>query len=148
MRFAPDHGRLSSPPRSARAARIMTVVLLLAALVFFLPTALSAAPVSPTTLSEIAHLLDYVEKSGCEFFRNGTWYTDAKTIRGHVEMKYHYFMDKGKIASAEDFIKWSATKSELSGRPYMVKCGEGPDMPMSYWMARELDRYRKEKPGR
>ena len=84
------------------------------------------AELSSTTKSEISHLLDYLETSGCQFCRNGTWYNDMKAARDHAEQKYRYFAEKGRINSAEDFIKWAVSKSELSGKPYLVKSGNAP----------------------
>ncbi len=104
-----------------------------------------SAGLSPAYESEIAHLLAYIEGSGCQFYRNGTWYKDAKAAREHVEMKYAYFLKKGRIASAEDFITWAATKSEMSGKSYMVKRGDDAPQPLAQWVTTELDRYRKSK---
>jgi hypothetical protein len=102
-----------------------------------------SSELSPSTKSEIAHLLDCVEKSGCQFNRNGTWYKDAKAIREHAELKLHYFQDRGRVNSTEDFIKWAGSKSEISGKPYMVKCGNGSPMPTAQWLTEEVERYRK-----
>jgi len=105
-----------------------------------------SSDVSPTAKSEINHLLEYLETCGCDFCRNGTWYSDMKAVRAHAELKYRYFMDKGRIHSADDFIKWAASKSEMSGKPYLVRCGAGPAVPASQWLTDELYRYRKDKP--
>jgi hypothetical protein len=61
-----------------------------------------------------------------------------------VELKYHYFAGKGRVNSTEDFITWAATRSEVSGKPYMVKSGEGAPVPLAQWLTEELARYRKE----
>ena len=110
-----------------------------------IPSVSAPAELTPSAKSEISHLLDYIERSGCEFNRNGTWYTDTKAVREHVERKYDFFMKKGKIISTEDFIKWAATKSEMSGKPYTVKCPNGPQIPMSQWLREELERYRQQE---
>jgi hypothetical protein len=68
-----------------------------------------------------------------------------KAIKDHVELKYRYFMDKGRIHSAEDFIQWAASRSELSGKPYLVRCGNGSAEPTAQWLNEELNRYRKSK---
>jgi hypothetical protein len=72
-------------------------------------------------------------------------YQVTKAVREHVELKYGYFMKKGQIKSTEDFIKWSASKSEISGKPYMVSCGNGSPLFLAQWLSDELDRYRREK---
>jgi hypothetical protein len=124
--------------------RTAAVVILLSFLLI-LPGSSFARPaeLSPATKSEISHLLDYLETSGCQFCRNGRWYNDMKAARDHAERKYRYFAEKGRINSAEDFIKWAVSKSELSGKPYLAKCGNGPEEPTAQWLTDELDRYRK-----
>jgi hypothetical protein len=111
--------------------------------VFLFTSEIRATGVSPVTKAEIEHLLSYMGQCGCRFCRNDTWYGDPQKIRDHVERKYNYFMKKGQIESAEDFITWSASKSEISGKPYLVQCGNAAPFPVSQWLTRELERYRK-----
>jgi len=122
-------------------------VLFLIMLILPFPPPGRSAEVSPGVRAEMDHLLSYVEKSGCRFYRNGTWYTDAKAVRGHIETKYDYFLGKGKINSTEDFIRWCATKSEISGKLYQVKCGSGPEQPLGQWLTAELNRFRAKDGG-
>ncbi len=119
------------------------VMLFLAFATLPVPLPALSLDLSSAARSEIAHLLAYMEKPGCQFYRNGTWYGDTKVAREHVERKYHHFAAKGRVASAEDFITWAATKSELSGKPYMVKSGDDAPVPLSQWLTGELGRYRK-----
>ncbi len=127
--------------------RIGTIIMLSfwSFLALSIAPAMSSAAVSPACQDEISHLLTYIEKSGCQFYRNGTWYSDTKAARQHVEMKFRYFAGKGKVNSTEDFIKWSGTKSEMSGKPYMVRNGAGTEMPLGQWLNDELTRYRHSK---
>ncbi len=127
-----------------RYGRTAATIILLGALAgLSVPFVALSAGLSSTAQSEVAHLLTYIEQSGCRFCRNGTWYRDTKLARDHVELKYRYFTGKGQVNSTEDFIEWAATKSELSGKPYMVKSGEGPAVPLAQWLSEELERYRK-----
>ena len=119
-----------------------TLFLMCSVLISLLLPSGAKAELSPAAKSEIAHLLNYVEKSGCEFCRNGTWYKDTKPVREHMEQKLKYFGDRGRINSAEDFITWAATKSEMSGKPYLVKHKDGVSIPTSMWLTEELERYR------
>ena len=128
--------------RYGRTAALIILLGVFAAL--SIPFVACPAELSSTAQSEIGHLLTYIEQSGCQFYRNGTWYRDARVAREHVELKYRYFAGKGRVDSTEDFIEWAATKSVLSGKPYMVKSGEGPAVPLARWLAEELGRYRKE----
>ncbi len=88
---------------------------------------------------EVRHLLDFVRDSGCAMERNGKRYSgeDAYT---HIRKKYHYFRDE--IQSSEDFIEYSATKSTLSGKYYLVFCDSDPPMRSKDWLVDELNAFR------
>ena len=88
---------------------------------------------------EVRHLLDFVRDSGCVMERNGKRYNgeDAYT---HIKKKYHYFRDE--IQSSEDFIEYSATKSTLSGKYYLVFCDSDPPMRSKDWLVDELNAFR------
>jgi hypothetical protein len=101
---------------------------------------LGAAP-SSTTRAEIQHLLVYLENSGCQFYRNGTWHS-APDARAHLTKKYQYLLDKGLIKSAEDFVQRVAAESSMSGKPYQVRCGAGAPVTSAQWLSEELARYR------
>jgi len=88
---------------------------------------------------EINHLLDAIEQSGCIFIRNGSSH-DSKEAKAHIEKKYNYL--KKRIKTTEDFIRGAATKSSLSGRPYMMNCG-GKKMLTADWLHAELEQYRR-----
>jgi hypothetical protein len=107
------------------------------------PAAESAPPA--IAQSEINHLLGFIEQSGCEFYRNGSWYV-SKQAAAHLRDKYEYLAAKGLIQSAEDFIVQAATKSSLSGKAYAIKCGSGPVMTTDQWLRDALARYRS-SPG-
>jgi len=128
-----------------RSGTIATLVVFCCIAALFFPLVALGGDVSPVAGQEIQHLLGYIEGCGCEFCRNGTWYQDTKVVRRHVELKYGYFMKKGQIKSTKDFIIWSASKSELSGKPYLVRCGEGSPLLLAQWLSDELERYRKER---
>ncbi len=96
------------------------------------------------TKKEIDHLLDFVAKSTCKCERNGTLYS-CREAKGHILMKYKYFKKRDKIHSTEDFIRYSASKSELSGRKYRAHC-PGRVENSSDWLLRELASYRKKHP--
>lgn len=104
-----------------------------AALVFCGP-ALAASPEA-----EIDHLLGFIAASPCAFIRNGVAYDGADAM-AHIKDKYDYYRDE--IHSAEDFIALAASKSALSGKPYLVKCG-GTTEPAVDWIGRELAAFRQ-----
>jgi len=104
-----------------------------------LPAARAAPPAAAEI--EINHLLGLIEQSGCEFFRNGTWY-DAQRAQAHLRAKYDVLAANDQIKTAEDFIEKAASKSSLSGRPYQIRCGGGAAMTTGKWFSTALARYR------
>lgn len=88
---------------------------------------------------EIDHLLEFVATSPCLFVRNGTEYP-ADKAREHLASKYQF--SGSRIATAEDFIKYLATESSVSGERYHVKCGK-TDALTGVWLTDELTRFRK-----
>ena len=116
-----------------------TVVPRPAAVVLFLAiTLLFHFTCSAGSIEEITELLQFVERSECTFIRNGKEY-DSLTEKQHIEKKYRYF--KKNIATAEDFIQYSATKSSITGKSYKVFCS-GVQMNSSDWLNAELERVR------
>jgi hypothetical protein len=97
----------------------------------------------PTNVQiEVNFLLGYIEGSGCEFYRNGTWY-DGKAAQKHLRDKYKYLVANNLINTGEDFIERAATQSSLSGKPYEVRCNGGAPVTSSQWLRDELARFRR-----
>jgi hypothetical protein len=90
--------------------------------------------------TEIAHLLEYVKTTPCKYIRNGTFHSGLEAAN-HIKEKYDYY--KNDIASAEDFIRLSATQSTMFGNKYYIKCSGSPKMESSIWLLQELKKYRK-----
>ena len=89
--------------------------------------------------SEISHLLDFVAGSPCQFDRNGTIHNGPEA-RDHMNMKYEHY--RKKVTTAEDFIKYSATRSKLSGNKYKIHCPGSSEMNASDWLLNELQEFR------
>lgn len=115
------------------------LVVLLAALTAA-PCTLAAPP--PAAQAEVRHLLGYLERSGCEFFRNGAWYS-ALDARKHLEKKYDYLVRKDLVRSAEDFIRLGAASSSMSGKAYQVRCKGAEPVPSAAWLGEVLARHRE-----
>jgi hypothetical protein len=103
----------------------------------------SAARAAPPASAqrEIAYLLGFVEASGCQFYRNGSWF-DAKKAHEHMRDKYNLLAAGNQIDTTEDFIEKAATKSSLSGQAYKVRCSDGVALMTNLWLRNELARYR------
>jgi len=110
------------------------------ALIFLSSFALAETPGEAKT--EINHLLSYLESSGCEFNRNGSWY-NAAAAKNHIVQKYEFLVDRGSVSTAELFIEHAASKSSTSGKPYLVKCPGAQPLKTGTWLRAELSRYRK-----
>ncbi|WP_161635439.1 DUF5329 family protein [Methylomicrobium lacus] len=65
----------------------------------------------------------------------------GKEAAEHIRKKYAHFKDQ--IATAEDFIALSATKSELSGKKYRVFCAGEKVQDSERWLLGELKSYRQ-----
>ena len=98
------------------------------------------ADVSTKTDSEIDYLIQFVENSSCKIERNGK-YHDGNDAVAHIQKKYNYFKDE--ITTAELFIEYSASKSTVSGKYYLVRCGESQPFRTREWLLNELKRYRE-----
>jgi hypothetical protein len=88
----------------------------------------------------INYLLAFVEKSDCTFFRNGNAYTANEAVK-HMKRKYAHF--KNDIATPEDFIRLTSSKSLISGRPYMVKTKAGQMVKSETWLLEALEAHRQ-----
>ena len=107
---------------------------------FLLPPFARAEP--PTKVqTEVNFLLGFVEGSGCEFYRNGTWH-DSKAAQEHLRDKYKYLVASNLINTAEEFIERAATESSFSGKAYEVRCNGGATMTSNQWLRKELARIR------
>ena len=91
------------------------------------------------TQEEIDHLLDFVARTDCQYDRNGTIY-NGQEARDHISMKYEYYQKK--VKTTEDFIRYSATESKMSGRKYKIHCPNQETMDSGLWLLNELQTYR------
>jgi hypothetical protein len=102
-----------------------------------------AVPAAPPAMAqtEINYLLGFIERSGCQFYRNGKWY-DSAQAQAHLRRKYDVLAARNRIETAVDFIDQAATRSSLSGEAYAIKCNNGPVVTTNAWLAEVLARYR------
>lgn len=115
------------------------VTALLAPAWLWMPPAQAAPPTSVQV--EVSFLLGYVEGSGCEFYRNGSW-NDSRAAQAHLRDKYKVLLARNLVDSAEQFIDRVATQSSLSGEAYRVRCNGGSTITSQQWLREELARLR------
>jgi len=117
------------------------VIVLLVALATASSQRSAAVPPDATAQAEVQHLLQFLENSGCSFFRNGEWYP-ARRAAEHLRSKYDYLVTRNKISTAEDFIQKAASFSSFSSQPYKVRCGPQAERLAAQWLSAELDQFR------
>lgn len=96
-----------------------------------------AAPLPAAAKAEVTALLGRLQASSCEFNRNGDWHAAAEA-RAHLERKLAYLEDKNLVKTAEEFIERGASKSSMSGKPYLVRCAGAAPVESKVWLTREL----------
>ena len=102
----------------------------------------SAHGEAATTAGEIDHLMAFVQSSGCEFNRNGTWYP-ASAAHDHILKKLNYIRDRTTIPSAEYFIQEAASRSSMGDRMmYQIRCNNSPVQECRGWLLGELNKSR------
>lgn len=94
---------------------------------------------SASAPEDIQYLLDAIGRSGCEFYRNGSWYA-AADAQSHLASKYRQVDKKRAVRSVQDFIDWVGTGSSMTGEPYRVRCPGSDAMTSAEWFRRELER--------
>src|SRR5437667_11006728 len=90
----------------------------------------------------IKFLLDYVAKSNATFIRNGQTHTSQEAAN-HIKAKYEHF--KNEIKMPEDFIRLSASKSLLTGQPYLVRTRDGKETHLDLWLRNALEEHQAAK---
>ena len=100
-----------------------------------------AAPIAPAVRAEIDQLLARLEASGCRFNRNGSWYPAAEA-KNHLLRKLEYFEERSNVQSAEQFIKRAASRSSVSGQPYLVQCATAAPVESGAWLTLRLQEIR------
>ncbi len=101
----------------------------------------SFADVSESQKPEVEHLLEFVETTECSFERNKKKY-DGEKASEHIKRKYKHF--RGQITTTEEFIEYSGTKSTMSGKFYLVYCGDNDPIKSSVWLLEELTQFREQ----
>ncbi len=96
----------------------------------------------PTSVQiEVNYLLGYIEGSGCDFYRNGTWY-NSQMAQSHLRDKYKFLVARNLVNTTEQFIERAATDSSLSGEPYQVRCNGSTPVTSKNWMRDKLAHFR------
>jgi hypothetical protein len=101
-----------------------------------------AAPTSAPMRTEINALLDSLQSSGCQFNRNGSWYSGSEA-KDHLLRKLGYIEGRNTIRSTEQFIELAASRSSSSGQAYQVRCDGQAPVASQDWLTRQLATIRR-----
>lgn len=95
----------------------------IAAAFLILAAAAQAGSPSPTENARIEYLLDAVALlHDAQFIRNGRAY-DSKAAVDHMRTKLG--IAGSHVKTAEDFIRYCASQSSVSGQPYEIRFPDG-----------------------
>ena len=112
-----DHRHAPEPARHGGMRWIWALVFLCA---FTLGHANDRAPLEN---QKIDYLISAIERlNDAKFVRNGTGY-DAKAAADHLRRKLKYA--GSRVKSADDFIRYCASTSSVSGKPYEIRFADG-----------------------
>ncbi|MFZ2171349.1 MAG: DUF5329 family protein [Methylococcaceae bacterium] len=88
---------------------------------------------------KIDFLISSIENiKGAKFIRNGKEH-DGKEAAEHLRMKLQ--KAGGKVQTADDFIRLCASKSIMSGKPYMIRSTDGKTIKSEQYFRKKLKEY-------
>ena len=105
------------------------------------PVPLHATALAPEQRAEIEALLTFHAAGDCRFYRNGSWYSPAEAKK-HLLKKLQYLEEKDVIRNADEFINLAATASSISGKAYLVQCGQASPVASREWFSAQLVKIR------
>jgi len=100
-----------------------------------------AAGLNPEERQKIDYLIASIEKlPNAEFIRNGTTY-DASAAGDHLRLKLK--QAQSRIKTAEDFIRYCASTSSVSGEPYKIRFSDGRVVTAEAFLREKLAEVRR-----
>lgn len=126
-----------------QANRVAAVTMLLALAAGAATERAQAAdgPKKPTEAQKIEALIRVVENlKDATFVRNGAEHS-AKDAADHMRRKWKSGGDD--IRTARQFIEHAATKSSVSGRPYLIRFKDGREIESGKFLSEKLDEMEK-----
>jgi hypothetical protein len=144
MRTGPRGPSLKMPltPLKAASRRAQR-----AALLFLTVLAVSTlAYASEPAMQESARIEYLIASVGslphAQFIRNGASY-DAKAAVDHLRLKLRFA--GARVKTAEDFIRYCATESTVSGEPYQIRFADGHVVPSAQYLLQKLGEYDRQR---
>lgn len=93
----------------------------------------------PSEISKINFLISSVEAlEGAKFIRNGSEY-DTQSASKHLHLKLKAAGDK--IKTADDFIQFCASRSSMTGDPYLIIFADGTTQRSELFFREKLNTF-------
>ncbi len=90
-------------------------------------------------MAKIDYLIDSIgELKGAKFIRNGSEY-DVLAAVSHLRLKLK--AAGKKVKTAEDFIQYCASRSSISGEPYLIRLADGATLKSETFFRNKLKEY-------
>ena len=126
-------------------AWVRALALLFVSVCLLITLAQAQSP-APTQAQRIDYLIAAIESMGtAQFIRNGAAY-DAKAAANHLRLKRR--MAGSSCQSAEDFIRYCASQSSTSGKPYEIRLPDGTVLTAAAFLQGKLAEFdRTHAPG-
>jgi hypothetical protein len=112
-------------------------------LLFFVVAAVLCPPISSARGAREQERIHYLIESlaslkGAIFIRNGTEY-DAAKARAHLQEKLAYAGER--VKTAEEFIKYCASQSSISRKPYQIRFADGRIVETATYFSEKLKEF-------
>jgi hypothetical protein len=138
--LAPKRVQLLMSPthKAVSMSRVLAVTLLTLAGV------VHASDRVPIEEARIEYLIAVIGSlPGGQFIRNGKAY-DAKAAVNHLRFKLRYA--GSSVRTAEDFIRYCATQSSMSGEPYQIRFPDGHSVTSAVFLRQKLVEFDRQNP--
>ena len=94
--------------------------------------------------ARIQYLIASVDAlQGARFIRNGREY-DTQSASNHLRLKLKTAGDK--VRTADDFIKFCASQSSMTGEPYLIRLADGTTIKSEVFFRNKLKTFATDKP--
>ena len=118
------------------------MVRLIAFVILACALAANAGERSSAENARIEYLLGAVASlQDAKFIRNGASYNSADAVK-HLQLKLQ--AAGSRIKTAEDFIRYCASTSSVSGRPYEIRFSDGRVVPSADFLQEKLKEFDEE----